>query len=258
MLDPDRWNAPVAIAHRGSRHLWPENTMLAFEAAVAFGARHIETDVRVSADGVVHCLHDATVDRTTHASGPISHYTSKELARLDAGFGHATADGYTFRSAGARIPTFEELATSFPDVHVVVDLKEDAVVAPMADLCRRLGIGERLIVGSFSDARLAHFRELTDHQVPTSVGSNAARFWLLASRVRRGLSGPGSALQLPTQRSGVRVIDRRLVDAAHARGLQVHVWTINDPEQMRELLDIGVDGIVTDRIDLLLEVLDSE
>lgn len=228
--------------------------MLAFSSAVELGARHIETDVRVTADGVVHCIHDASIDRTTNASGPFSQYTSQEIARLDAGFGHATSEGYPFRSAGVRIPTFEELAMSFPDVHVVVDLKEDPVVEPLADLVRRLDIGERLIVGSFSDARLARFRDLTDGAVPTSVGSTRARSWLLASRVGHGLSGSSSALQLPLQRGGVRAVDRKLVDAAHSRGLQVHVWTINDPDQMRELIEIGVDGIVTDRIDLLLEV----
>jgi len=228
--------------------------MLAFSSAVEVGARHIETDVRVAADGVVHCIHDASIDRTTNASGRFSQHTSQEIARLDAGFGHATSEGYPFRSVGVRIPTFEELAMSFPEIHVVVDLKEDAVVEPMADLVRRLDIGERLIVGSFSDARLARFRDLTDGTVPTSVGSTRARSWLLASRVGQGLSGPGSALQLPLQRGGVRAVDRKLVDAAHSRGLQVHVWTINDPDQMRELIEIGVDGIVTDRIDLLLEV----
>ena len=235
--------------------MWPENTMLAFSAAVEIGARHIETDVRVSADGVVHCIHDASVDRTTNASGPFSQYTSQEIAALDAGFGHATAEGYPFRSVGARIPTFEELASSFSNVQVVVELKEDAVVEPMANLVRTLDIGERLIVGSFSDARLARFRELTDGAVPTSVGSTRARSWLLASRVGQSLSGPGSALQLPLQRRGVRVVDRKLVAAAHDRGLQVHVWTINEPDRMQELIEIGVDGIVTDRIDLLLEVL---
>lgn len=229
--------------------------MLAFSAAVEVGARHIETDVRVSADGLVHCIHDASLDRTTNASGLFAKHTSREIAALDAGFSHATPDGYPFRSAGVRIPTFEELATSFPEVSIVVDLKEDAVVEPMADLVHRLGIGERLIVGSFSDLRLARFRELTDGAVPTSVGSTRARSWLLASRVSRSLSGPGSALQLPLQRRGVRVIDRKLVDAAHDRGLQVHVWTINEPEKMQELIDLGVDGIVTDRIDLLLEIL---
>jgi len=238
--------------------LWPENTMVAFAGAIEMGARHVETDVRVSADGVVHCIHDVSVDRTTDASGPVSVFTSEEISMLDAGFGHASQEGYTFRGSGAAIPRFEELITSFPDVHVVVDLKEDAVVEPLADLVERLDIGERLIVGSFSDARLARFRELTDGTVPTSVGSTTARSWLLASRVGRGLSGPGSALQLPLQRGGVRVVDRRLVDAAHARGLQVHVWTINEPNQMQELIEIGVDGIVTDRIDLLLELLDSE
>lgn len=230
--------------------------MLAFSAAVEVGARHIETDVRVTADGVVHCIHDEYVDRTTDSTGPFSQYTSQEVAGLDAGFAHATSEGFPFRSAGVRIPTFEELATSFPEVQVVVDLKEDTVVEPMARLVARLDIGERLIVGSFSDSRLARFRELTDGAVPTSVGSTRARSWLLASRLGRGLSGPGSALQLPLQRGGVRVVDSKLVDAAHERGLQVHVWTINDPDQMRELIEIGVDGIVTDRIDLLLEVLE--
>lgn len=236
--------------------MWPENTMFAFSAAVEVGARHLETDVRVSADGIVHCIHDASVDRTTNASGPLLKYTSQEIAALDAGFGHATPEGYPYRSVGARIPTFEELVTSFSDIQVVVDLKEDAVVEPMADLVRILDIGERLIVGSFSDARLTRFRDLTAGVVPTSVGSTTARSWLLASRLGQGLSGPGSALQLPLQRRGVRVVDRKLVDAAHARGLQVHVWTINDPDKMEELVAIGVDGIVTDRIDLLLEVLE--
>ncbi len=230
--------------------------MLAFSAAIEVGARHVETDVRVTSDGVVHCIHDASVDRTTDASGPLSRHSSLEIAELDAGFGHATPEGYPFRSIGARIPTFEELVTSYPDVHVVVDLKEDAVVEPLAELVRRLGIGEQLIVGSFSDARLAHFRDLTAGTVPTSVGSTRARSWLLASRVGQSLSGPGSALQLPLQRRGVRVVDRKLVDAAHERGLQVHVWTINDPHKMKELIEIGVDGIVTDRIDLLLKVLE--
>ncbi len=236
--------------------MWPENTMLAFSAAVEVGARHLETDVRVSADGIVHCVHDASVDRTTDASGPFSQFTSQEIVTLDAGFGHATADGFPFRSVGVRIPTFEELATSLPDVHIVVDLKEDAVVEPLAELVRRLNIGERLIVGSFSDARLVRFRKLTEGTVPTSVGSARARSWLLASRLGQSLSGPGSALQLPLQRRGVRVVDRKLVDAAHYRGLQVHVWTINEPARMQELIDLGVDGIVTDRIDLLMEILE--
>jgi glycerophosphoryl diester phosphodiesterase len=229
--------------------------MVAFAAAVELGARHIETDVRVSADGVVYCIHDPSVDRTTNATGLFSQHTSQEVGRLDAGFGHATPEGFPYRSAGVRIPMFEELVTSFPDIHVVVDLKEDAVVAPMADLVHSLSIGDRLIVGSFSDARLARFRQLTDGKVPTSVGTTTARSWLLSSRVGRGLSGPGSALQLPLQRGGVRVVDRKLVDAAHARGVQVHVWTINDPKVMSQLLDLGVDGLVTDRIDLLLGLL---
>lgn len=255
MLDPDRWAPPVAIAHRGSRQHWPENTMAAFEAAIALGARHIETDVRVSSDGVVHCFHDVTVDRTTDGTGLLRDLTAAEIAQLDAGHRHATAEGHPFRKTGARVPTLEELLVSYPEVNVVVDVKEDDAVVPLARLVEATGAADRLIVGGFSDARIAAFREVTGGAVPTSTGPAASRSWLLASRVGRGHRGPASALQLPLQMRGVRVVDQRLVDAAHERGVQVHVWTVNDPAQMQALFDMGVDGVVTDRIDLCLDLI---
>ena len=231
--------------------------MPAFQAAIERGARHIETDVRVSADAVVHCFHDPLVDRTTSGTGPLNVHTSSDIEELDAGHRHVTADGPVFRETGARIPTFEELVTSFPDVSIVVDMKEDDVVEPLATLVNSMGIGERLIVGGFSDRRIAAFRELTSGRVPTSTGPTETRMWLLASRVGRGYSGSASALQVPRQVRGVKVVDPKLVDAAHSKGLQVHVWTVNEPAHMRELLEMGVDGLVTDRIDLLLDLTGS-
>lgn len=252
MLDPLLWNSPVVIAHRGSRDLWPENTMLAFENAVSIGVEHVETDVHVSADGVVHCFHDHTLNRITGEDGLFIDRTAEEIANLDAGHSHRGAEGFDFRSKQISIPTFEELVTTFPEVRVVVDLKHDEVVEPFARTVSTLGVGERLIVGSFDDDRIGRFRDLVGGKVATSTGVAESRSWLVASRSGRGVDGSASALQVPLQMRGLRIIDEKLVDAAHERGLQVHAWTVNDPAMIRQLLSLGVDGIVTDRPDLAL------
>lgn len=256
-LDPERWRPPVAIAHRGSRVLWPENTDTSFRGAYDLGYRHFETDLHLTADGVPVCFHDPTVDRTTDATGRVEQMTLEELQSLDAGYRHNTANGFAFRDSGARVPTLEWLLTAFPDVSVVLDLKCDSLAEPLASVIDDFEAHDRLIVGSFSDRRLAEFRAMTDGRVPTSVGQMAARTWVLASRVGRGAGGGGgaAALQLPTHLRGVRVVDERLVAAAHDSGLQVHVWTVNTTEEMTRLLDIGVDGLITDRPDLLKDLL---
>jgi len=252
---PQHWAPPLAIAHRGSRQLWPENTMEAFLQAVALGFRFLETDLRLTADDVLVCIHDETVDRTTEGTGAVSRFGFDELAALDAGFRHNISGGYPFRGRGVSIPSLEEAVTSLPDTSFVVDLKEEGLVQPLAELIERLSLHDRLIVGSFSDQRLEEFRKATGGRVATSTGPMLSRMWLLTSRVGRGAGGRASALQLPTRVRGIKVVDKRLVDAAHASGLQVHVWTVNEPGEMEAFLDLGVDGIITDRPDYLREVL---
>ena len=149
----------------------------------------------------------------------------------------------------------EEVVLAFPDVSLVVDLKAENVVGPLRGLIERHGLHDRLIVGSFSDRRLDEFRTATGGRVATSTGSALSRSWVLASRLGRGVRCEAAALQLPRWARGMPVVTRRLVDVAHARGLQVHVWTVNDPVEMEELLDLGVDAIITDRPDLLRGVL---
>jgi len=229
--------------------------MKAFSEAVSLGYRHLETDLHLTADGVLVCIHDHTVDRTTDGTGPVSGLTYRALSSLDAGFRHAEVDGHRFRAQGIRVPTLEEALVGFPEVSFVIDLKADNLIQPLTDLIDRLDVDDRLIAGSISDARLDEFRAATGNRIPTSTGATVSRSWLLASRVRRGVECEASALQLPRTSRGVRVVDRRLIDAAHAGGLQVHVWTVNDPTDMEELLDLGVDGIITDRPDLLKDVL---
>ncbi|HSK06617.1 MAG TPA: glycerophosphodiester phosphodiesterase [Acidimicrobiia bacterium] len=250
-----RWSRPVAIAHRGSRLLWPENTMEAFAGAVSLGFRHLETDLHLTSDGVLVCHHDLTVDRTTDGSGSVADLTFDQLSSLDAGYRHLGVGGHVFRGTGIRVPALEEAVLAFPEVCFVVDLKTDRAIEPLHRLIERLGLRDRLIVGSFSDRRLRAFRDLSRGRVATSTGAAASRSWLLASRIGRGVRGEASALQLPVRSRGIRVVDRRLVASAHARGLQVHVWTVNLPAEMTALLEMEVDGIITDRPDLLKEVL---
>lgn len=254
-LDPERWRPPVPIAHRGSRVLWPENTDTSFQGAYELGYRHFETDLHLTSDGVLVCFHDPTVDRTTNATGRVEHMTLQELQSLDAGYRHGTAEGYPYRELGAKVPTLEWLLTTFLDTSVILDLKSDGLAEPLAATVDDLGVHDRLIVGSFSDARLAKFRAITNGRVPTSVGPTLARLWILASRVGRQAGGPADALLVPTHMRGVRVVDERLVASAHGAGLQLHVWTVNDPREMTRLLDMGVDGLVTDRADLLKDLL---
>lgn len=231
--------------------------MEAFSQAVALGFRFLETDLHLTADGVLVCVHDDTVDRTTDGTGAVRSFGFDELAALDAGFRHNSLGGHPFRGQGVSIPSFEEAVTALPDVSFVVDLKGEGQVQPLVDLIQRFSLHDRLIVGSFSDQRLEEFRKATGGRIATSTGPMLSRMWLLTSRVGRGAGGEASALQLPTQVRGIKVVDKRLVDTAHANGLQVHVWTVNDPGEMKGYLDLGVDGIVTDRPDLLREVLIS-
>lgn len=235
--------------------LWPENTLEAFEAAVRMGYSHLETDLHMTKDGVLVCHHDATVDRTTNGIGPVESHTFAELQRLDAGFRHRSKDGYRFRAGGIRIPSLEEAVKAFPDARFIIDMKADGMEDALMALIERHALYDRLIVGSFQDSRLERFRQASGGSVPTSTGREIARLWVLASRVGRGVPTKAAALQLPTQMRGVRVVDEKLVRSAHRAGLQVHVWTVNRTEDMIRYLDIGVDGIVTDRPDLLKNVL---
>lgn len=229
--------------------------MEAFAGAVGLGYSHMETDLHITSDRVLVCVHDETVDRTTDGSGPVESFTFEEIQGLDAGFRHGSRDGFCFRSRDVRIPAFEEVVTSFPDARFVVDLKRDGMEEALAKLIENHGIHDRLIVGSFSDERLSRFREATGSKVATSTGRTMSRLWVLAARVGRRGGGKASALQLPTQVRGVRVVDERIISAAHSAGLQVHVWTVNRTQDMIEYLDVGVDGIMTDRPDLLKSVL---
>lgn len=235
---------PLAFAHRGGAGDWPENTMPAFEGAVALGYRYVETDAHVTADGVCLAFHDDRLDRVTDRSGVIAELTYAEVRQ-------ARVDGRE------PIPLLEDLIGSFPDVRVNIDPKHDAAVDPLAAVIERTGAIDRVCVGSFSDQRITRLCGALGPRLCTSLGPKAI------ARLRGGSFGlpagriDGGCAQVPHAYKGVAVTDRRFVERAHAAGLQVHVWTIDDPTEMHELLDLGVDGIMTDRPAVLRDVLRS-
>ncbi|MFF6807275.1 glycerophosphodiester phosphodiesterase family protein [Streptomyces sp. NPDC012616] len=234
---------PIPIAHRGGAADGLENTVAQFRRAVEAGYRYIETDVHATRDGRLVAVHDATLDRVTDGSGRIADLPWSDVA-------HARVSGTE------PVPLFEELLETFPEVRWNIDVKAESALHPLLDLIGRTDAWGRVCVGSFSEARVARARRLAGPRLATSYGTRGVlglrlRSWGVPAPLRRS----AVAAQVPEARSGVQVVDRRFVRAAHARGLQVHVWTVNEPDRMHRLLDLGVDGIMTDHIDTLREVM---
>ncbi|MGX2998397.1 glycerophosphodiester phosphodiesterase [Streptomyces sp. JNUCC 64] len=235
--------APLAFAHRGGAADGLENTVTAFRRAVAAGYRYLETDVHVTADGRLVAFHDATLDRVTDGAGPIAELPWSAVRRARVG-------------GAESVPLFEELLEEFPDARWNVDAKSGPALDPLIGLIRRAGAWDRVCVGSFSEARVARAQRLAGPRLATSLGVQGVLGLRLGSYgLPAAVRGSAVCAQVPERRGGVRVVDRRFVRAAHARGLQVHVWTVNDPDRMRALLDLGVDGIMTDHVDALRSVL---
>jgi glycerophosphoryl diester phosphodiesterase len=250
-LDEGRDEGTVlAFAHRGgARHpeiAGLENTLVAFDHAVRLGYRYLETDVHATSDGVLLAFHDDVLDRVTSRVGPVSEAAYVDLA-------DALIDGRE------PIPRMPDLLEEFPESRFNIDLKSAATVAGLADLVERTRTHDRVCVGSFSEVRLRGFRRLVSRRVATSYGPVGVGVSRLAPRrlAETVLRGRGDALQVPHRLRGVTVVTRGFVERAHAAGRPVHVWTVDDPEQMHHLLDLGVDGLMTDRTDVLRDVLVS-
>jgi glycerophosphoryl diester phosphodiesterase len=240
--------AVLAFAHRGgARHpelIGLENSLVAFEHAVKLGYTYLETDVHLTSDGVLLAFHDGVLDRVTGSIGTIA--TSSYDALTDALIGGREP-----------IPLMPDLLEHFPQARFNIDIKSEAAVVVLADLVERTRAHDRVCVGSFSERRLRIFRSLVTRPVATSygpVGVGLSRFAprRLAALVLRGR---GDAFQVPHRLRGVTIVTPAFVARAHAAGRPVHVWTVDDAAQMHELLDLGVDGLMTDRTDVLRDVL---
>jgi glycerophosphoryl diester phosphodiesterase len=250
--EPREAGAVLALAHRGgARHpdlLGLENTLTAFRHAAALGYDYLETDVHATADGHLVAFHDDALDRVTDRVGLVAGLPLAEVVGAVIGARHGHDE---------RVPRFEDLLEELAHVRFNVDLKAPTAVEPLADLLRRTGWHDRVCVGSFTERSLRRFRRLVDRPVATTTGvvASGVTAWspypLLAGRLVRDT---GAVFQVPHRWRGRTMVDRRFVELAHATGRHVHVWTIDDRAEMEHLLDLGVDGIVTDRTDVCKEV----
>lgn len=249
--------APLVIAHRGGLGLAPENTLVAFGRAAELGADVLELDVRLSRDGELVVIHDRRVDRTTQDSGRVEDRTLRQLKRLDAGY-RWTADGgqsYPFRGQGVEIPTLDEVLAAFGGQRFNIELKVPAAT----ELCRVLTDFDAVswtLAASFNGEALEALRRLCP-QTPTSAtaGESLVFFLLSGLRLDAAWQPPAAALQWPVRMRSVQLIDRRLIERARRHGVEVHAWTVNDEARMRQLIDIGVGGIITDYPDRMLRLL---
>jgi glycerophosphoryl diester phosphodiesterase len=238
---------PIPFAHRGGAGDHPENTMAAFAAAVALGFGYLETDVHATADGVLLAFHDDRLERVTDGRGIVADLPWPTV--------HAARVGGT-----EPIVRLDDLLAAWPDVRLNLDPKHDAAAAPLVDAIRRHGAIDRVCVGSFSMRRLARIRAALGPALCTSLGPPevlAVRLaaWRVPGAERLAVRGGGACLQVPVREHGFPIVDRATVTAAHRLGLPVHVWTVDDPAEMERLLDLGVDGIMSDRPLVLRDVL---
>ncbi len=245
---------PRAYAHRGwhiGDLIGCENTLAAFERAVAEGFGYLELDVHRSADGMPVVHHDATLDRTTDGTGPVNARTTAELRTV-------------LVRGREPIPLLEDVLTALPDTRITIELKSGEVLEPVLEVVERTASWDRICIAGFNEGWLTRARTLAGDRVCTSMAPRSA-FGLRARAWLDALPGPLSALpsplvagdvaQLPRTYGFLTLVDAGLVRAAHDQACEVHVWTIDDPVEMAELLDLGVDGLLSDRPDRLRELL---
>jgi len=257
----DRGEWPVNLAHRGASILAPENTIEAFRIAVEAGAGGLELDVHMTRDGHIVVIHDATVDRTTGASGTVAEMTIGELRGFDAGhtFSPDGGSNHPYRGLGVRVPTLRDVLEEFPGVAVNIDIKakRPGIEATVLGVLREANALGRALVVSTPRATVKRFRKISGGHISTGASRwETGIFYLLCRlRLERLVSPAYDALQVPLRHRGIPLVTPRFIEAAHARGVRVDVWTINQADEMHRLLDLGVDVIMTDRPGMLTEVL---
>lgn len=252
---------PVNLAHRGASRRYPENTLESFRAALADGAGGLETDARLTRDGHVVLIHDDTVDRTTDGSGPVREMALEELRRLDAGCRFLDGGGESFRGRGLRVPTLREIYDEFPQTPLNIEIKasspgmEEAVYKVLWDA----GAGDWTLIASYRHGVIERFRRVSGGAVATAASRREIEIFFLLHWLRLSwlLRPAYVALQVPVEHRGLRILTPRFIRDAHRIGVRVDVWTIDDPHEMRWLLDLGVDVVMTNRPAVLAAVIEE-
>jgi glycerophosphoryl diester phosphodiesterase len=259
---------PYLLAHQGGEHLAPTNTMAAFAVADNIGVDFLDIDVHMSSDGHLVAIHDSTVDRTTNGHGRVDAHTLAQLQTLDAGYHFQDLQGsYSYRGKGVRIPALEEVFNTYSTkYHLHFEIKDaypkdgpSQIEAELWTLIQKYGMEQRVIVGAFQQKIVDRFQQLSGGQVVVAAGTTEVAQFVLAHKLRLpGLYRRRShILEIPLRSYGINLKDRTLIEAAHHLGMQVYYWTIDDQYTMQELIDLGADGIFTNRPDLLKDVINA-
>ena len=251
---------PLVFAHRGGARLAPENTMHALDNGIALGADGLEFDVQLSADGVAVVIHDQTLDRTTDRTGPVSALTAAELVRVDAGYRFEQDGAWPFRGQGHGVPTLDDVLAKHSGVRTIIEMKggQPELARAVAASIHRANAVDWTCVGSFYASSIATLRAEFPH-IHTSASTSECRWALHRSWVRWPWAGnyPYFAFQLPEMAGRMRVVSPALIQLIHRQGHHVQVWVVNEPADVRRLLDWGVDGIISDRPDLAVATRDA-
>lgn len=255
----------MVIAHQGGNLVRPDNTLLAFEHAAVLGVDVLEMDVHLTADDVLVVIHDDTVDRTTDGNGRVVDMTLADLQTLDAAYSWTLDDGQTFpyRGQGITVPTLESVFQAFPDWRMNIEIKptETEIIRPLCNMIQQYGKEKDILIASFHEAALLAFRQACPNVATSMYQAEIQSFFILNKLFLSAIyQPPAEAFQVPEYFNlpvvgETLVVSPRFVRNAHKHNINVHVWTVNEPEQMARMIDVGVDGIITDRPDLLLELL---
>jgi len=252
---------PRVFGHRGAAAVAPENTLASFALAATLGAEYLELDVHASSDGTIVVFHDDALDRTTDGSGPVCAQSWHDLQRLDAGHRFGGADGsFPYRGQGVRIPALEEVLRAFPAHRFNIEIKQaaPAIVADVVALLRDCGVAERTLLAAARDDVMAAIRAAVGDSIVT--GSSTGDVAAFIDRCERddwdGYRHPGVALQIPPSFAGQALVTPQTIAAAHRLDVEVHVWTINTTAEIEALLDLGVDGVMSDAPGLVRQAVD--
>ncbi len=253
----------LVIAHQGGDGIWPGDTMYAFEKAVEIGADVLEMDAHITKDGHIVLMHDETVDDTTDGTGLIEEITLDELKKLDAAYEWSNDGGQTFpyRGQGIQVPTLDELFQKFPQMRYVIEIKltKNPIDQPLCDLIRQHDMQDKVVVASFHDEAMQNFRVTCPGVATSASRGEVTKFVILGKVFLSGLVAPEyQSIQPPydpQESYNIPIMTKRFIREAHAKNVKVEPWTVDDPELMRLYIEWGVDGIITDRPDLMVEIL---
>jgi len=254
---------PLVIAHQGGDGIRPGDTLSAFEHAVEIGADVLEMDAHITKDGHIVLMHDEKVDRTTDGTGLIEDMTLEELKQLDAAYKWSNDGGQTFpyRGQGIQVPALDELFQKFPQMRYVIEIKltKNPIDKPFCNLIRKYNMQDKVLVASFHDEAMQNFRETCPEVATSASRGEVTKFVLLGKVFLSGLVKPAyESIQPPfdpKESMNIPIMTKRFIRESHAKNIKVEPWTVNDPELMKQYIAWDVDGIITDRPDLMIEIL---